>query len=328
MTPLHFLLRESLFIWVIVAALLINHCHCFAPSNHQENKNVTTAIEGEAKSDGNSTVLIVVISLAFGLICCVCIVLVVVWLKCRQHKKRQKSSVTLQEAKGQQSQMPKITPIDADTVESTSCAMEMENVAEETEQQQHPTAEEEKENNIIDTVSSVDDDEMSSVRIIKVNAKLSDFQRLIVLQALRPDRLRAAMLRFTSKLLGIDSLSSATLDFASVHQRESVPHQPILLLIAPGSSADPSSELTEYAQREFAEGLAVVKTAHLAEWRRDLALIGRPKGRKGSRRGGRKIGRKGARRIGWGRMPKALKKRRRGTKRCRRRKPNEQGARV
>ncbi|KAL3112874.1 hypothetical protein niasHT_015580 [Heterodera trifolii] len=264
MTALHFLLRESLFIWIIVAALLLN-CHCFVPSNHQENmtisnENVTTAIEGEAKSDGNSsTVLIVVISLAFGLICCVCIVLVVVWLKCRQHKKRQKSSVTLQEAKGQQSQMPKITPIDADTVESTSCAMEMENVAEETEQQQHPTAEEEKENNSIDTVSSVDDDEMSSLRIIKVNAKLSDFQRLIVLQALRPDRLRAAMLRFTSKLLGIDSLSAATLDFASVHQRESVPHQPILLLIAPGSSADPSAELTEYAQREFAEGLAVVE---------------------------------------------------------------------
>ncbi|KAL3101915.1 hypothetical protein niasHS_003324 [Heterodera schachtii] len=97
-----------------------------------------------------------------------------------------------------------------------------------------------------------------------VNAKLSDFQRLIVLQALRPDRLRAAMLRFTSKLLGIDSLSSATLDFASVHQRESVPHQPILLLIAPGSSADPSAELTEYAQREFAKNASGQQLHQLA----------------------------------------------------------------
>ncbi|KAL3121827.1 hypothetical protein niasHT_002055 [Heterodera trifolii] len=124
-----------------------------------------------------------------------------------------------------------------------------------------------------------------------VNAKLSDFQRLIVLQcpffsfpfswikfghptaqmpfsAIRPDRLRAAMFRFTSKLLGIDSLSSATLDFASVHQRESVPHQLnsqfCLLLIAPGSSADPSAELTEYAQREFAKNASGQQLHQLA----------------------------------------------------------------
>uniref|UniRef100_A0A914HVR0 Cytoplasmic dynein 2 heavy chain 1 n=1 Tax=Globodera rostochiensis TaxID=31243 RepID=A0A914HVR0_GLORO len=97
-----------------------------------------------------------------------------------------------------------------------------------------------------------------------VNAKLSDFQRLIVLQALRPDRLHVGMLRFTSKLLGVDSLRGASLDFASIHQRESVPQQPILLLIAPGSSADLSAELADYAHGEFAKASSGQKLHQLA----------------------------------------------------------------
>lgn len=60
------------------------------------------------------------------------------------------------------------------------------------------------------------------------------------------------MVRFASKQLGVESLSSATLDFGQAHRQESSPSQPILLLIAPGSSADPSAELADYAHRAMA----------------------------------------------------------------------------
>uniref|UniRef100_A0A914LNP4 Cytoplasmic dynein 2 heavy chain 1 n=1 Tax=Meloidogyne incognita TaxID=6306 RepID=A0A914LNP4_MELIC len=82
-----------------------------------------------------------------------------------------------------------------------------------------------------------------------INSRLSDFQRVLIIQALRPDRLHAGINRFASKVLGIESLSSQHLDLLAIHKEEPS-SRPILLLVSPGSSVDPSAELIECAKQQ------------------------------------------------------------------------------
>lgn len=79
------------------------------------------------------------------------------------------------------------------------------------------------------------------------HCKLSEFQRVLVIQALRPDRLYSAIYLFVSHLLGVKTLNLEVLQLSKVIQ-ESVPTEPILLLATSGN--DPSFELKELAKNK------------------------------------------------------------------------------
>ena len=79
-----------------------------------------------------------------------------------------------------------------------------------------------------------------------VQKKLTSFQQLLVLQALRPDRLQTAMEGFAMQTLGLKQLAPAALNLKRLCQLESLPTEPILIIISPG--ADPSQELQEMAE--------------------------------------------------------------------------------
>ncbi|KAF2362508.1 ATPase dynein-related AAA domain [Trinorchestia longiramus] len=76
----------------------------------------------------------------------------------------------------------------------------------------------------------------------QVSEYISTFQRVLVVQALRPDRLESAMINFASKILGVKELSPGALNLRHLVP-ETIPTEPILLIISPG--ADPSQELLE-----------------------------------------------------------------------------------
>lgn len=73
---------------------------------------------------------------------------------------------------------------------------------------------------------------------------ISPFQRVLVVQALRPDRLMSAVMQFCCDLLRVESIYPAPLSFPALHSDSSA-HSPILLISSPGSDA--SKELQEFA---------------------------------------------------------------------------------
>lgn len=73
---------------------------------------------------------------------------------------------------------------------------------------------------------------------------LTPFQKVLVVQVLRPDRLQSAMQIFASEVLRISSLSPAPLSFTELREEEGS-ETPILLITTAG--ADPSKELEEFA---------------------------------------------------------------------------------
>jgi len=77
-----------------------------------------------------------------------------------------------------------------------------------------------------------------------VAKKISLFQQVLVVQALRPDRLQSAMSLFASKALEMKELSPPALNLKRLI-KETVPGEPILIVISPG--ADPSQELQDTA---------------------------------------------------------------------------------
>ena len=79
-------------------------------------------------------------------------------------------------------------------------------------------------------------------------AKLTEFQKLLLVKVLRPDRLESAMQRFISDGLGESSVSPPTLSFPEILQ-ESKCEEPILLIVSPG--ADPTKELEEFAENSI-----------------------------------------------------------------------------
>ena len=66
--------------------------------------------------------------------------------------------------------------------------------------------------------------------------------QVLVIQALRPDRLESAMKVFAAKVLGLQSLLTSAVNMEKLYE-ETVPSEPILFIVSPG--ADPSSELQE-----------------------------------------------------------------------------------
>ncbi|XP_075054902.1 cytoplasmic dynein 2 heavy chain 1 [Mixophyes fleayi] len=77
--------------------------------------------------------------------------------------------------------------------------------------------------------------------------KLSLFQQVLVVQAVRPDRLQSAMAQFACRSLGLKELSPAPLNLKRL-SKDTLAIEPILIIISPG--ADPSQELQELASAE------------------------------------------------------------------------------
>ncbi|KAJ6654772.1 hypothetical protein lerEdw1_006558 [Lerista edwardsae] len=77
--------------------------------------------------------------------------------------------------------------------------------------------------------------------------RISLFQQVLVVQAVRPDRLQSAMALFACKALGIRELSPPPLNLKRLY-KETLEIEPILIIISPG--ADPSQELQELASVE------------------------------------------------------------------------------
>jgi dynein heavy chain 2, cytosolic len=80
---------------------------------------------------------------------------------------------------------------------------------------------------------------------------VSPFQKVLLIQALRPDRLHSAILNFCCELLRIETVSPPPLSLNSLYE-ESSTQTPILLISSPG--ADPSKELQEFAGKTVGGG--------------------------------------------------------------------------
>ncbi|KAL0047749.1 hypothetical protein WJX82_010930, partial [Trebouxia sp. C0006] len=76
-------------------------------------------------------------------------------------------------------------------------------------------------------------------------AKLNAFQRLLLMQAVRPDRLEAAMSSFVCSALGLGSIAPPPLSIATILRQEVTAGVPLLFMTNLG--ADPSQELQEVA---------------------------------------------------------------------------------
>ncbi|XP_024132434.1 cytoplasmic dynein 2 heavy chain 1 [Oryzias melastigma] len=74
--------------------------------------------------------------------------------------------------------------------------------------------------------------------------KMSRFQQVLMVQAVRPDRLQSAMTAFASQALSMKELSPPPLNLRRLYA-ETMEWEPVLIIISPG--ADPSQELAELA---------------------------------------------------------------------------------
>jgi dynein heavy chain 2 len=80
---------------------------------------------------------------------------------------------------------------------------------------------------------------------------VSHFQKVLIVQAFRPDRLQSSILQFCVELLRIESVSPPPLSLSALYD-ESTPMNPLLLISSPG--ADASKELQEYAAKTIGLG--------------------------------------------------------------------------
>uniref|UniRef100_A0A671UTN4 Cytoplasmic dynein 2 heavy chain 1 n=1 Tax=Sparus aurata TaxID=8175 RepID=A0A671UTN4_SPAAU len=74
--------------------------------------------------------------------------------------------------------------------------------------------------------------------------KITPFQQLLLVEAVRPDRLQSAMAAFATQALGMKELSPPPLNLRRLYT-ETLEWEPVLIIISPG--ADPSQELAELA---------------------------------------------------------------------------------
>uniref|UniRef100_A0A8C4HFM9 Cytoplasmic dynein 2 heavy chain 1 n=1 Tax=Dicentrarchus labrax TaxID=13489 RepID=A0A8C4HFM9_DICLA len=97
--------------------------------------------------------------------------------------------------------------------------------------------------------------------------KITPFQQLLLVQAVRPDRLQSAMAAFATQALGKE-LSPPPLNLRRLYT-ETLEWEPVLIIISPG--ADPSQELAELAAETISmgQGQADVALATLRECSRN-----------------------------------------------------------
>ncbi|GAB1603232.1 cytoplasmic dynein 2 heavy chain 1-like isoform X1, partial [Argonauta hians] len=80
-----------------------------------------------------------------------------------------------------------------------------------------------------------------------IERNVTKFQRLLVIQAVRPDRLQMAMTQFACWVLGIKDLAPPSFNLKKLYVEETMATEPILIIISPG--ADPSHDLQELASQ-------------------------------------------------------------------------------
>ena len=76
--------------------------------------------------------------------------------------------------------------------------------------------------------------------------RLTSFQQILIIQALRPDRLQIAMRDFACRVLNLKDISPSSTNIRVIYEHESTAAEPILFIVSPGS--DPSEELKELAE--------------------------------------------------------------------------------
>ncbi|CAI4230143.1 unnamed protein product [Auanema sp. JU1783] len=79
-----------------------------------------------------------------------------------------------------------------------------------------------------------------------IDSKITPFQKVLLIQAIRPERLYSAILSFVTKSLAIPSINPPAFSLEEIHG-ESTAKEPILLILSSG--ADPSQELEELAKK-------------------------------------------------------------------------------
>lgn len=84
-----------------------------------------------------------------------------------------------------------------------------------------------------------------------IYSRMSSFQRVLLIQAVRPDRLESALTQFACEAIGVSSLSPPPLSLKRLHSDETDCKVPVLFVTTPG--ADPSAELEEFAKQYAAE---------------------------------------------------------------------------
>ena len=89
---------------------------------------------------------------------------------------------------------------------------------------------------------SGEDDELP----VQVSKQISPFQHVLLMQALKPERLVSAMESFVVKTLNLRELSPPALSLKHLYS-ETMAAEPILIIISSGSDA--SEELRELAAR-------------------------------------------------------------------------------
>ncbi|KAI8810783.1 dynein heavy chain and region D6 of dynein motor-domain-containing protein [Cladochytrium replicatum] len=82
-----------------------------------------------------------------------------------------------------------------------------------------------------------------------LSIQISAFQKVLLVQALRPDRIISTLSSFCCTALGIQTLSSEITKLGNIYKNESVPTQPILFITSPG--VDISQELIDFAAKEI-----------------------------------------------------------------------------
>ncbi|RXG65468.1 Cytoplasmic dynein 2 heavy chain 1 [Armadillidium vulgare] len=102
---------------------------------------------------------------------------------------------------------------------------------------------------------------------VQMNNKLTQFQKLLVVQAIRPDRLQSALMNFASKALGLKELSPPTLNFKRLLP-ETVATEPILIIISPG--ADPSQEILDVVRSTV--GMEKYQEVAMGQGQSEIAL--------------------------------------------------------
>ena len=100
-----------------------------------------------------------------------------------------------------------------------------------------------------------------------VKTKTTPFQQLLLVQALRPDRLHAAMETFAETALGLKELEPPPLDLKQLWEGETEESSGVLFLISPG--ADPSAELEALAKEVVGGGYQQVP---MGQGQQELAL--------------------------------------------------------
>ena len=87
---------------------------------------------------------------------------------------------------------------------------------------------------------------LEAERDLPVLKGVSPFQRVLIVQVFRPDRLQSAILQFCTDMLRIESVSPPPLSLQVLYE-ETASAVPLLLISSPG--ADASKELQEYATK-------------------------------------------------------------------------------